>query len=158
MEYMFSRGFLGTQAPFFMDMMAVLIFLLPFSLYLGVLIAKRGWYDLHRWYQWILFFIALIIIGWFEYGIRLGGGVGQYSNFDSQSIAFKIYLGLHILIAIVSLYLWVRTLALAQRNFKERNLPGGYTLRHIRNAWVTFGAISLTSLTGGGLYLILFVL
>ncbi len=157
MEYMFSKGFLGTQAPFFMDIMTIIISLLPVAIFMGILIARKGWYDLHRYYQWIVFFIALIVVGWFEYGVRKGGLKGSI-DFSSMGIGFKLYLSLHILIAILSLYWWVRTLALAQRNFKEKNLPGGYTLRHIRNAWIALVGVILTSLTGLGLYLLLFVL
>ena len=158
MEYMFAPGFLGTRAPFFMDLMILVIALLPFALYLGIIWARRGLYDLHRWFQWLLFVLAVVVVGWFEYGVRAGGGFARYARLadlpDWLLIGFLI---LHVIIAVLTLYWWVRTLLQAERNWRSRNLPGGYSLRHIRNGWRTAWGIFFTSLTGVWVYLLLFL-
>jgi len=158
MEYMFAPGFFGTRAPFFMDLMILVIALLPFALYLGVLWARKGYYDLHRWYQWLLFFVALVVVGWFEYGVRAGGGFARYSQLAHLPVKVLIgFLVVHVVIAVLTLYWWIRTLSQAERNWRSRNLPGGYSLRHIRNGWRTAWGIFFTSLTGVWVYLLLFL-
>jgi putative membrane protein len=159
MNYMFAPGFFGTRAPFFMDLMILVIALLPFALYLGIFWARKGLYDLHRWYQWLLFCVAVLVVGWFEYGVRAGGGFSRYAQLTDLPAWLLIgFLLLHVLIAVLTLYWWVRTLLKAERNWRSRNLPGGYSLRHIRNGWRTAWGIFLTSLTGVWVYLLLFLL
>ena len=158
MQYMFAKGFLGTEAPFFMDTVTLLVALLPFFVYCGILIARKGHYDLHRWVQWSLFVVSLVVVGWFEYGARIGGGFQSFikgSHLPKNLVLASLIV--HILIAVVTLFLWIRTLVQADRNFREHNLPGGYTLRHIRAGMRTAIGIFLTSLSGIWVYLLLFV-
>ncbi|WP_457605204.1 DUF420 domain-containing protein [Nitratifractor sp.] len=159
MEYMFAPGFLGTKAPFFMDLMTLIVALLPLLIYLGILLARKGLYDLHHWYQWTLFLFALVVFGWFEYGVRAGGGFGELldSGVFPRWAAIS-FLVLHIVIAILTLLWWSRTLFRAHWNFRKHMLPGGYSLRHIRSGVWTAAGIFLTSLSGIWVYLLLFVL
>jgi len=158
MEYMFAEGFLGTKAPFFMDLVTLVVALLPFAIYLGILFARRGFYEFHRWYQWILFLLSFAVVVWFEYGVRVGGGFERYAA--QSTLPSWILLGvllLHIFIATFTMVWWVRTLLRADRNWRSHNLPGGYSLRHIRNGWRTAWGIFFTSLSGIWVYLLLFV-
>ena len=158
MGYMFASGFLGTKAPFFMDLVTLVVALLPLALYLGILAARKGYYGFHRGYQWILFLLSIVVIGWFEYGARVGGGFDAYLAESRLPRNFLFgFLIVHILIATLTLVWWIRTLLRADRNWRRQNLPGGYSLRHIRNGWRTAWGIFLTSLTGIWVYLLLFV-
>ena len=158
MAYMFTPGFMGTRAPFFMDLVTLTVALLPLLVYLGILAAKRGYYGFHRGYQWLLFLFAMVVIGWFEYGVRVGGGFKSYM-LQSRLPHWLLlsFLVLHVLVAVLSFYWWIRTLLKAERQWRDRNLPGGYSLRHIRNGWRSAWGICLTSLTGIWIYLALFV-
>ena len=158
MQSMFAKGFLGTGAPFFMDLVTLIVALLPFLVYRGILFARKGWYELHRWYQWGLFLFSLIIFGWFEYGVRVGGGFRSYVDTSHwpRVVLFTVLI-LHILIAVLTVLWWARTLARANRHYRHGNLPGGYTLRHIRAGSLTAIGIFLTSLSGLWIYLMLFV-
>ena len=158
MEYMFAKGFFGTGAPFFMDLVTLVVALLPFLVYLGIIFARRGYYDLHRWYQWVLFLFSLLVVGWFEYGVRVGGGFQSYvKGADLPKTLLLIFLILHIVIAVLTVLWWNRTLVRADSNYRHGNLPGGYTLRHIRAGTLSAVGIFLTSLTGIWIYLLLFV-
>jgi putative membrane protein len=158
MEYMFAPGFLGTKAPFFMDIVTLVVALLPFAIYLGILFARRGHYGLHRGYQWVLFLLSFLVVVWFEYGVRVGGGFSGYAaKSPLPTWILLAVLVLHILIAVLTLLWWLRTLMRADRHWRKRNLPGGYSLRHIRNGWRTAWGIFLTSLSGIWVYLLLFV-
>jgi len=155
---MFAPGFFGTRAPFFMDLVTLAVALLPLLLWLGILWARRGFYGLHRIYQWLLFWVAAVVVGWFEYGARAGGGFRSYLAQTSLSPRLvTAFLVLHILIAVVTMVCWVRTLWLGEREWRRGNLPGGYSLRHIRGGRLSAWGIFLTSLTGIWIYLLLFV-
>jgi putative membrane protein len=141
-----------------MDIVTLVVALLPFAVYLGVLFARYGLYGLHRWYQWLLFLLSFLVVGWFEYGVRAGGGFGGYAAESSlPSWVLLTVLALHILVAVLTLLWWLRTLVRADRNWRKQNLPGGYSLRHIRNGWRTAWGIFLTSLSGIWVYLLLFL-
>jgi putative membrane protein len=155
---MFTAGFLGTGAPFFMDVATLAVALLPFAVYLAIFFARRGLYGLHRWYQWILFLLSFAVVAWFEYGVRVGGGFSAYAEKNSLPSWLPLtVLALHILAAVLTLLWWTRTLLRAERNWRNRNLPGGYSLRHVRSGWRTAWGIFLTSLSGIWLYLLLFL-
>lgn len=156
MQYMFTPGFFGTGAPFFMDLVTTIVALLPLALYLGILLARQGHYSLHHCYQWFLFFLSIAVVGWFEYGVRAGGGFARFAQ-QSQLPHWLLvsFLVLHIAIAVATLLWWLRTLILAERNWRGKNLPGGYSLRHIRSGWLSAWGIFLTALTGIWVYLLL---
>ena len=154
---MFSPGFLGTRAPFYMDFLTLSVIFLPLLIWLGILIARRGYYETHRIYQSVLFVISLILVLWFEYGVRMDGSFSKYLKAGTvDPLYVHIVLYIHIPIAVFTLILWVSTLFLANKNYRARNLPGGYTLRHRRLGTLCAFFIFLTSLSGLWLYLLLF--
>ncbi|MDD3775960.1 MAG: DUF420 domain-containing protein, partial [Sulfurovaceae bacterium] len=78
MNYMFEAGFLGTRAPFFMDMVTLIVVLLPLLLSGTILLAKIGRYEAHKIAQVALFVVSVIVVGYFEYGVRIGGGFDEF--------------------------------------------------------------------------------
>ncbi len=158
MDYMFAPGFLGTKAPFFMDLVTLVVTFLPILVWLGVLFVRKGFYVLHLFYQIALFSISLIIVGWFEYGVRAGGGFVSFIEGNPRSVTLMtIILIIHIIIATATTIYWAKTVWQAYKNYKTGNLPGGFSVRHIARAKLTMIGIFLTSLTGIWVYLMLFV-
>ena len=158
MDYMFQPGFLGTQAPFFMDFVMLVVALLPLLIGLGIVLAWRGVYGVHRVYQWLVFVVSVIVVGWFEYGVRVRGGFGDIVQ--SSTLPKYLITGVlifHIAVSILTIIAWVRTLIAAERAYEIRNLPGGHTLPHRRQGWQTAIGVFLTSLSGIWIYLLLFV-
>jgi len=82
MNYMFAPGFIGTRAPFFMDIVTLIVALLPLLVYGAILLARGGNYKSHAVVQNIIFIFSVIIIGYFEMGVRIGGG---FDAFISES-------------------------------------------------------------------------
>jgi len=158
MNYMFEAGFLGTKAPFFMDFVMLIVALLPLLIGLGIVMARRDAWRVHRAYQWIIFVISVVVVGWFEYGVRVGGG---FHSFVENSTLPKMLLWgvliFHIVVSTLTIIWWVRTLVAAERAYHANNLPGGHTLPHRRQGWWTAVGIFLTSLSGIWVYLLLFV-
>jgi len=159
MEYMFQPGFLGTRAPFFMDFVTVVVTLLPLAVGMAIGFAKRQNYSLHRVIQISVFIISVVVVGYFEYGVRLAGGYEVLSKESHVAHNYLlIVLGIHIVISVITLGFWMSTLISAQKSYKRGGvLPGVESSVHQKAGLRTFMGIVLTSLTGIWIYLLLFV-
>ncbi len=150
MHYMFEQGFLGTRSPFFMDFVTLIVALLPFLVAGSIYLATLKKYKLHSLSQIIIFSISVIILVYFETGVRVGGGFNAFMDGSSVSDDYAFFvLILHIIIASITLILWAITL------FRVKKLlpNGGHKLL----GRITFIGIVFTSLSGIWVYFLLFV-
>ena len=158
MNYMFQPGFLGTKAPFFMAFVTLIVALLPLLVGLAISLAKKRKYRLHARVQTAIFIVSVVVVGYFEYGVRLGGG---YESFVKNTHVSHNYLlavlMIHIFIATLTLGIWVSTLWRAYADSAQGGLPGNYSKSHQKAGFRTFIGIVLTSLTGIWVYLLLFL-
>ena len=159
MDYMFQPGFLGTRAPFFMDFVTLIVALLPLLVWIAIIFAQKANYTLHGWTQSIIFVFSLIVVGYFEYGVRLGGGYEAFvQNTKVAHDYLFVVLIIHIFIAVLTLGIWTSTLFGAHKSSKRGGvLPGVGSTSHKKAGLRTFAGIVLTSLTGIWVYLLLFV-
>jgi len=158
MNYMFQTGFLGTRAPFFMDFVTLIVVFLPLIVYMSILFARKGRYILHAITQNAIFITAIIILSYFELGVRVGGGFDAFIQDSGVSHTYaSIILVLHIIIATVMLFYWVRTVLNANIQFKKGLIPGPQSRSHKLLAAKTFISIIFTSFSGIWVYLLLFV-
>ena len=158
MNYMFQAGFLGTRAPFFMDFVTLIVAFLPIIVFGSILLARKGHYKLHALTQNIIFVTAVIVIGYFELGVRMGGGFDAFIQESGVSHTYaSIVLIMDILIALVTLLYWIRTILNANVQFKRGYIPGVGSRSHKLLAAKTFIGIILTSFSGIWVYLLLFV-
>lgn len=158
MDYIFQPGFLGTRAPFFMDFVSVIVAVLPFLIYGAIMLAKKKNYHAHERVQGLLFVISVIVVGFFEYGVRMEGGYKTLMEGSSVSHDYLLYvLVFHIIISVITLILWVKTLYFAKRAKKQSALPGLSSATHRKDGQRTFVGIILTMLTGAWVYALLFI-
>jgi len=158
MNYMFQEGFLGTRAPFFMDFVTIVVALLPFLVLVAINMAKRKSYKIHALTQTLIFIISVIVVGYFEYGVRLGGGFKSFMEESHTPHNYALWvLIIHIIIAVISLFLWTKTLLQARKSNKSHKLPGSFSASHKKAGIYTFIGIFLTGFTGIWVYLLLFV-
>jgi len=158
MEYMFAPGFLGTKAPFFMDFVTIVVALLPFLVWFGVGLVRKGYYGFHTFYQILVFITSVVVVGWFEYGVRAGGGFNSFIEGNPRSETLMlVVLIIHIIISTAATIYWAKTLWQAYRHYQDGSLPGGFSVRHIARAKLALISIFLTALTGVWVYLLLFV-
>jgi putative membrane protein len=158
MDYIFQPGFLGTRAPFFMDVVSVIVAALPFLIYGAIILAKKKNYRAHENVQSLLFVVSVIVVGFFEYGVRMEGGYKNLMEGSSVSHDYLLYvLIFHIIISVVTLILWIQTLYFAKRYRKQSTLPGLYAKTHKKDGQRTFVGIILTMLTGAWVYALLFI-
>lgn len=158
MDYLFTSGFLGTRAPLFMDIVSVIVAVLPFLIFGAISLAKKKNYQAHESTQKLLFIVTVIVVAFFEFGVRVAGGYKNLMEGSSVAHNYFIYvLIFHILISVVTLILWIMTLHYAKRYKKQKTLPGLYSNAHKKAGQRTFIGIILTMLTGGWVYALLFV-
>ena len=155
---MFKPGFLGTSAPFFMDMVTLIVAILPLLVYGAIILARKKMYLLHALVQNFLFIFTMVVIAYFELGVRVGGGFSAFMQGSNVSYTYTlVVLIVHILIAMLMLYYWSVTLITGNVHFKKGYIPGIYSKRHKMMAIKTFLGIIFTSFTGIWVYLLLFV-
>ena len=155
---MFQEGFLGTRAPFFMDFVTIIVAFLPFLVLLAIGMAKKKSYKLHGFTQTLIFIVSVIVVGYFEYGVRLGGGFNSFMEESNTAHDYVLWvLIIHIIIAVLSMFFWTKTLIQARKSTKSHKLPGSFSLSHKKAGIYTFIGIFLTGFTGIWVYLLLFV-
>lgn len=159
MEYMFTNGFLGTKAPLFMDLVVIIVVLLPLLVLGAIAFAKKGFYKTHALLQTVIFIVSVIVVGYFEYGVRIGGGFELFAKQSSiDHTALLVVLVTHITIAALTLLLWCYVIYSAIREYSNNRLPGaGASLSHIMWGKRLYLGIVLTAATGALVYLLLFL-
>jgi len=153
---MFSAGFLGTSAPFYMDLVTLYFALLPLLLGVAISFAVRGLYDTHYRMQLSVFVLTLLMVVVFEVGVRISGG---FLAFMEQSQAshdmMVLLLVVHILVALISVVLWSALIYGAIKRNRIEALP--MTPSHRKVGYYVFGGMSLTAIMGVSIYYFLFV-
>ena len=155
---MFETGFLGTRAPFFMDFVMIMVALLPLLALAAISMAKVKNYKLHALSQTFIFVVSVIVVSYFEYGVRVVGGFEALMKDSNTTHSYALYvLIFHIIVAVVSLVIWVKTLWSARKATKNNSLPGKDSQKHKKAGQLTFIGIFLTAFTGIWVYVLLFV-
>lgn len=152
---MFTSGFLGTNAPFYIDLVTVYFTLLPFLLAFSIFFAIKKKYKQHFLSQAIILGITLLIVVIFELGIRISGGFMEYSKYSNISFDFMlIFLIIHILIAIATIGGWLFLFISSYKDYKNNSLDGK---KHRKIGKSIFFTLTLSSIMGIFMYLFLFV-
>ena len=155
---MFEVGFLGTRAPFFMDVVTLYFALLPFLVAFSIYLAVKGKYQKHFRSQTVVFVLTLLMVVVFEIGVRADGGFHAYMQ--ESSISYRgavIYLVVHILFALMTMIAWAMTIYSSYKAYKEAGMAASYFTLHKKRARWLFLAIVINSIMGTLMYPILFV-
>lgn len=155
----FEPGFLGTGAALYLDVVTLYFALLPFLLGYAIRFAVKKEYTKHYRSQIVIFVLSLVMVIVFEIGVRLSGGFLEFAKGSSFSLTFlSVFLGVHILIALLTVVLWVIVLYTSYREYREGGDMALFARRHKRKAWVLFAGLCITSVMGVMIYAFLFVL
>jgi putative membrane protein len=150
LDYMFETGFFGTRAPIFMDVVTLIVALLPFLVAGAIYFAKNQKYKLHAISQVIIFAFSTIVVVYFEIGVRMVGGFESFMQESGVSYNYAfIVLVFHIVISVITLILWAKTIFTAKKQVKQN--------KHKSSGMMTFVGIVMTSLTGIWVYFLMFV-
>lgn len=153
---MFSNGFLGTSAPFYMDLATLYFAILPFLLGIGIRYAVKKELDKHYKVQLGTFILTLLIVVFFEIGVRVSGGLFAFMQESHINYTFMVvFMIIHIIIAITSVLIWSALIygaVKAQRN-KNISLPAS----HQRFGKYVFAGLTVTAFMGVMIYYFLFI-
>lgn len=148
--YMFEAGFLGTRAPFFMDFVTLIVALLPFLVALAISFARRKNYKAHSYAQVFIFAFSVIVLFYFEFGVRLGGGFDSFMKGSHVSHDYALFvLIFHIIISLITIVFWGIAIFMAKKLLQLG--------KHRKVGLITFIGVVLTSLTGIWVYFLMFV-
>ncbi len=153
---MFSaKGFLGTTAPFYLDLATIYFAVLPFLLAFSIYFAVKKEYKKHFISQAIILGTTLTIVVIFEIGVRISGGFLEYSKYSNVSFDFMlIFLIVHILIAIAAVGGWLFLFISSYKDYKNNSFN---TLKHKKIGKAIFVALTISSIMGVCIYTFLFV-
>jgi len=147
---MFHPGFLGTRAPFFMDVVTLIVAILPLLVAIAISFARNKRYKLHAYTQIFIFSFSVIVLFYFEYGVRIAGGFNEFMKESSVSHSYAfIVLILHIIISLITLVIWATTIFRAKKQLDRRI--------HKKAGILTFLGVVATSLSGIWVYLLMFI-
>ena len=151
---LFSEGFLGTSAPFYLDFATVYFAILPFLLAFSIYLATKKEYKKHFISQAIILGVTLVVVVIFEIGVRIDGGFLEYSKNSNISYDFLLtFLIIHILIAIFAVGGWLYLFISTYKAYKNNSLD---TKKHKKIGKAIFIALTISSIMGIFIYLFLF--
>ena len=151
---LFSEGFLGTSAPFYLDFATVYFAILPFLLAFSIYLATKKEYKKHFISQAIILGVTLVVVVIFEIGVRINGGFLEYSKNSNISYDFLLtFLIIHILIAIFAVGGWLYLFISTYKAYKNNSLD---TKKHKKIGKAIFIALTISSIMGIFIYLFLF--
>ncbi|MDH4129026.1 MAG: DUF420 domain-containing protein [Spirochaetota bacterium] len=156
---MLAKGFLGTRADLLMDIVVIGITLTPFIMLYSFRLVHRNKEKKHKNIMLILVLILMIVVILFETDIRISGGTKAFVEGSSyaNTMFFKIFFIIHIIIAILSFLSWL-TLAILSWKRYPNPLPGSFSSAHKKYGHMIFGGVILTAITGIGMYIMGYIL
>ena len=145
---MFESGFLGTNAPLFMDIITLYFGVLPFLMGMAIYMAVKKRLSLHKKMNLAVYSVTLVVVVFFEIGVRLSGGFAYFIQESNAEYAFLFtFLLFHILVAFVSVVAY--SLLVYKTVTKLQN--------HRRFGLLVYLGMTVTSISGVMIYYFLFL-
>ena len=158
MEYLFNIGFLGTRAPYYMDIIVIYLLLLPFLISFSIYFASNRQYSLHSFTQRLLFLLTLIALFAFNYTIHIVENFDELISISSIEYRQAFYLLIvQTILSMLMLILWLSTLLFAISDRRRKALPGFYSRSHRISGKRLFFVIIVSTLSSLYLYWVLYV-
>lgn len=155
---MFTQlGFLGSRAPMYIDLVAVVFFVLPLFLFVSIRYAVKKDIKKHLVSQVLIFIAMLVSVIIFEVGMRLAGGFTNYLDASSVNHTFfTIFLIVHIITAIVVINAWSYQLITAIKAYRKGTLVGEVAASHRKIGKLVSIGILITLFEAAAVYYMLF--
>ncbi len=151
---MFEAGFLGTNAPMYMDIITLYFALLPILMGGAIYLAVKKRYSLHKKAQVLIYVATLLVVALFEVGVRFSGGFDEFMKHSDADYSYMIiFLIVHVIIAIASVALYSILIYDALKGAKV----GAEYISHKRLGVIVYLGMSVTSIMGALIYYYLFV-
>ena len=152
-------GFLPiSRASGVLDLVALALFvIIPVLARSIYLVRVKKSYEAHRKLQIVLSIVLLVTITVFEVDMRVHGWqqFAEASRFY-QTLVYPA-LWIHLFFAISTTLLWAYVVVGALRNFPRPTLPGEYSARHRKLAWIATIDMLCTGISAWVFYVLAFV-
>ena len=160
-----TRGFLGYDASFMLDVVVCALVAIVPALVWSVSEAKAGRYIRHRNLQLLLAAVLLLAVALFELDMRLQGGWLNIINRDPEHPRLtgdaiepvRMLLYVHLCFAVSTPVLWAATIYLALKRFPNPPTPGPHSELHKKLGWLSVLDLVMTTATGLAFYYMAFV-
>jgi putative membrane protein len=154
---MIANGFLGTRADLVIDLVVVLFAVLPFALMATIRLASKRRFQTHRTLQILLFSCAFLVTLALEVDLRMTDllVITKQRPMYGSMLTKTIFL-VHVVIAVLTFLSWLTLLLRSKRRFRQ-NLPGEFSRQHRLWGQIVLVGVTLTSITGITLYVVVFV-
>lgn len=155
---MFTQvGFLGSRAPLYMDIVAVMFFILPVLLFISIRYAINKEIKKHFISQVMIFIMMLLSVIIFEVGMRVAGGFTIYLDLSSiNKTFFTIFLIVHIITAIIVINTWSYQLITSIKAYRHGTLVGEVAASHKRIGKIVTIGIVIVLFQAAAIYYMLF--
>jgi len=147
MDFILERGFLGTNAPFFIDFSIIISIVLPIIMGSAIFLAKREFIKAHIIIQFTIFVVATLILA-----LDIFSLINADLNLTNTLISY-IYM-VYILIFYI---VWYRIIYFAIEDSKRRALPGLYSKMHKKSGIVIAILAILNIVIGAVFYYLNFI-
>ncbi len=145
------------RAPLFMSLVTLYFVILPVFLYIGIKCAKKGEIKKHKNIQFGLFFLSLAVTLFFEVSVRMRGGfLDDIQNSIVPYGFLSKFLIIHILIASLSLFLWIYLVIKSLISYKNSE-NSFFEKKHKIMGKILFFGVTISAVMGFIIYLFLFV-
>lgn len=144
MEYIFNIGFLGTHAPYYIDIIIIYLSSLPILIGLSIYFAINRRYSLHHFMQIMLFIITLTLLVIFNYKINL------INSIEKRDLT--ILLNIYIFLSMLLLIMWLTLLVYASEERRRKALPGLYSKSHRKSGRRVFSMMLIIVLSSIYIY------
>lgn len=145
-------GFLGTNAPFMMDLVMVALLVINPALFWSIKQAKLGRYELHKKVQITLATVLLISVVLFELEIRLANGIVNIIGEEKFTTTFQSVLYVHIFFSVTTTILWAVVTIKAIKLYTPQGFPDHYVKTHKTMGFLGALDLVLTTITGYAVY------
>lgn len=150
-------GFLGTGAPFMMDLVMIALLVINPALFWSIQQAKKGRFELHKKVQLSLASILLIAVVLFEIEIRLANGIVNIIGEEKYTTLFQVVLYIHIFFSVTTTIIWAVLSFKGYKLYTPNGFPDDYQSTHKKMGWLGAIDLLLTTLTGFVVYYLGFI-
>jgi uncharacterized membrane protein YozB (DUF420 family) len=158
-------GFLGTRGSLMLDVVFLTMFAVLPLLGIGIYLAKRKQYALHKRMQLTIAAILLVAVALFEIDMQFltdwesrAEGSPYFDPASKWSCPVGIALIVHLCFAVPTFVVWIVVIVQALRHFPSPPLPGPHSRAHLRLSKPAALGLLLTAVTGWIFYVMAFAI
>jgi len=158
-------GFLGTRGSLMLDVVFLAMFAVLPLMGIGIQLAKRKQYALHKRLQLVVAAVLLVAVALFEIDMQFltdwesrAEGSPYFDPAHKWTCPVGIALIVHLCFAVPTFVLWIVVIVQALRHFPSPPAPGPHSRAHTRLSKPAAVGLLMTAITGWIFYVMAFVI